>query len=225
MNKQINSTAWLLIGAAITFWISWFLMPDPGTTDTTHILSIVKQSRSSVISSVTIQVISSVLYILAIFSLTKTGIVQKKLSWIGISLLGIGAMGLCADAFFHLLAWYMTDESVTIQKDVIQVMEFMQTSALIYLVPLLLPLFIGSILLAIGLKKQSMITAAALYAFILSLIIGPIVVVIAKNFFQYEGAGLAMIILGIFAGGQAMIGIDLMKQSKLKPQFALPVLL
>ena len=58
--------------------------------------------------------------------------------------MGIGAMGLCADAFFHLLAWFMTDDSVTIQEDVIRVMEFMQTDALIFLVPLLLPFFMAA---------------------------------------------------------------------------------
>ncbi|MFT3912120.1 MAG: hypothetical protein QM737_22025 [Ferruginibacter sp.] len=225
MNKQITSTSWLLTAAAVTFWISWLLMPDPGTTDTTHILSIVKQSRMNVICSVTVQIISSVLYVLALFSLTKTGLVQRKISWIGISLLGIGAMGLCADAFFHLLAWYMTDSSVTIQEDVICVMEFMQTSALIFLVPLLLPLFIGSLLLSIGLKKQSLTSGKALYAFIISLFVGPATVIIMKKAFQYEGTGLSMIILGIFALGQVFMAIELKKGSALKPRFALPVIL
>src|SRR5689334_318733 len=125
MKRQKNLAGYLLILAAITFWISWFLMPDPGTTDTNHILAIVKQARTSVFCSVIIQIVSSVLYVLALFSLTYFNTFQKKIIFIGISLLGIGAMGLSSDAFFHLLAFFMTDDSVNIQQDVLRVMNFM----------------------------------------------------------------------------------------------------
>jgi hypothetical protein len=79
MSRQKNLTGWLLIFAAITFWISWFLMPDPGTTDTVHILTMVKQARISVLCSVIIQIISSVLYVLALFSLAPFSVVTKFL--------------------------------------------------------------------------------------------------------------------------------------------------
>nr|WP_231384508.1 hypothetical protein [Leptospira alstonii] len=51
--------------------MSWFLMPDPGTTDSAHILEIVKKSRMSVFSSVIVQIVSSVLYTVVLsFDLT-----------------------------------------------------------------------------------------------------------------------------------------------------------
>ena len=82
---------------------------------------------------------------------------QKKITLAGAVLFGIGILGLCADAFFHLLAYFMTDDSVTVQKDVIQTMNFMQTTGVAFLIPLLLPFFIGSIVFAVGLKKEGII--------------------------------------------------------------------
>src|SRR5215510_3256106 len=105
MQKQKTLTGYLLILAAISFWLSWFLMPDPGTTDTRHILEIVKQSRASVLCSVVVQILSSILYIAALFLLVRVS-VPKKATMVGFILLGIGALGLCADAFFHLLAFF-----------------------------------------------------------------------------------------------------------------------
>src|SRR5262245_4240287 len=125
MNKQKKLTGYLLILAAITFWISWFLMPDPGTTDTQYILKAVKEARMSVLCSVIIQIISSVLYVIVLFKIAQWIHPLKKIILSGLVLFCVGAMGLCADAFFHLLAFFMTDSSVNIQQDVVQVMEFM----------------------------------------------------------------------------------------------------
>lgn len=213
MKKHTMLTGYLLILAALTFWLSWFLMPDPGTTDTNHILTIVKQFRTSVLYSVIIQIVSSVLYVGALILLIKVSFPKGK-TLTGIALLGIGAMGLCADAFFHLLAWYMTDSSVTIQEDVVRVMEFMQTDALIFLVPLLLPLFIGSPVLAIGLHKQGMLSRIPALIFIVALLIGPIVVLLTKKVFGYNGPAFMLITLGIFSVAQAFIGYELIKISK-----------
>ena len=138
MNKPKNTTGWLLILAAISFSISWFLMPDPGTTDTQYILKAVKQVRINVLGAVIIQIISSVLYVIALFKLTQVISPLKKISLTGIILFGIGAMGLCADAFFHLLAYFMTDNSINIQR-CDAVMEFMQTTGVVFLVSILLP--------------------------------------------------------------------------------------
>ena len=214
MKRQKNLTGYLLILAAITFWISWLLMPDPGTTDTNHILTIVKQARISVLCSVIIQIVSSVLYILALFSLTQFSVPQKKTTFIGIVLFGIGAMGLCSDAFFHLLAFFMTDDSVNIQQDVVRVMNFMQTKGVIFLIPLLLPLFIGSLVLAIGLKKQGIISNNPAITFITAFSIGIIGTIIAKTILGYNGPVLSFVTLGIFATGQALIGFEIIKASQ-----------
>lgn len=171
MKKQLNVAGSLLVLAAITFWVSWLLMPDPGTTDTAHILSIVKRSRDAVICSVITQITSAVLYIIALFLLVKNH-VHSRSTTTGVILIGIGAMGMCADAFFHLLAWFMTDGRVTIQKDVIRVMEFMQADALVLLIPLLLPFFIGCFFIALGLRRQGLVSKTPLCIFIAAIVIG-----------------------------------------------------
>ena len=208
MKKQTILTGYLLILGAFTFWLSWLLMPDPGTTDTNHILNIVKQSRESVLYSVIIQITSAVLYAAALFLLVKVSFPQKR-TLTGVIVLGIGAMGLCADAFFHLLAWFMTDDSVTIQEDVIRVMEFMQTDALIFLVPLLLPFFIGSLVLGIGLHKQGITSAIPKWIFLATLVIGPVGALLSKTIFDYNGPVLTLTSLGIFSLGHVFIGFEL----------------
>ena len=78
MNKKIIGSGYLFVAAAFVFWISWYLMPDPGTTDPAHILSIVKSSRSHVWYSVLLQVVSSIMYVAALFLLTAATFSHKK---------------------------------------------------------------------------------------------------------------------------------------------------
>jgi hypothetical protein len=212
MQKQKTITGLLLILAAFTFLSSWWLMPDPGTVDTIHILQIVKQSRTAVLSSVIIQIISSVLYVLAMLLIVRICYPQKK-ALAGVALLAIGAMGLCADAFFHLLAWFMTDDSVTIQKDVVKVMDFMQTQGLIFLVPLLIPLFFGGLILAIGLHRQNIISRKSQIVFIIAFVAGVITAIATKLHLQYLQIPI-LAILALFATGQVLLGIELIKTTK-----------
>jgi len=215
MKKQKLLTGMLLILAAFTFLLSWWLMPDPGTTDTSHILQIVKQSRTAVVASVIIQILSSILYILAMLMIVKI-ISPERTTMAGITLLAIGAMGLCSDAFFHLLAWFMTDNSVTIQKDVIQVMTFMQTDALLFLVPILLPLLFGSLVLAMGLNKQKIISNKSKIVFTTAFVIG-ILSAAAGKFHLYNGPSPVFGILALFAGGQILMGIEFAKTTRELP--------
>lgn len=208
MQKQKTITGLLLILAALTFQLSWWLMPDPGTVDTVHILQIVKQSRTAVLGSVIIQITSSVLYVLAMLLVVKISFPGKK-ALAGIALVTIGAMGLCADAFFHLLAWFMTDDSVTIQRDVIKVMDLMQTKGLIFLVPLLVPLFFGGLILAIGLHKQNIISRTSQMLFYIAFA-AAIVTAIAGKFLQIP----VIAVLALFASGYAALGIELIKTTK-----------
>ena len=209
MNKQTIIAGSIFILAAVTFIISWYLMPDPGTTDTVHILKIVKEERVSVLASIIVQIISSVLYISALFFLLQRGVHKKRINLAGIILLGIGALGLCADAFFHLLAYYMTDASVTIQQDVVTVMNFMQTEALAFLVPLLLPLFIGSLVLSFNLATLKIISKRSAWFTSAAFLIG-IICAIAANTGLYSGAIPVIVILGIFVAGQTIAGFELM---------------
>jgi len=210
-NKTNITTGCLLIIASIGFFISWFLMPDPGTTNTTHILSIVKQVRMNVMASIIIQITISVIYLIALFFLARIRFRKKGSTLLGIVLLAVGVSGLCSDAFFHLLAYFMTDDSVTIQQDVIRVMDFMQTTGVAFLLPILLPFFIGSLVLAISLKKQGMITKASSFMIIAAFSIG-ILSALAEKTHACEPAPL-IVTLGLFAIGQAFIGFDLIKSS------------
>jgi hypothetical protein len=216
MNKQTITAGLLFILAAITFIISWYLMPDPGTTDTVHILKIVKEERTSVLASVIVQIISSALYISALFFLVQNNF-GKKIIGIGvIILIGIGAMGLCADAFFHLLAYYMTDVSVNIQQDVVTVMNFMQTEALVFLVPLLLPLFIGSLVLSLNLAKLKIISKRSGWFISAAFLIG-ITCAIAAKAGLYSGAIPVLVILGVCTVGQVVAGFEvILFQNELK---------
>jgi hypothetical protein len=213
MTRRTIITGYLFILAAITFWISWYLMPDPGTTDTVHILKIIKEQRTSVLTSLIVQIISSILYIAALFFLLQNSFDKKRINLTGIILTGVGAMGLCADAFFHLLAYYMTDNTVNIQQDVVRVMDFMQTEALIFLVPLLLPLFIGSLVLAINLAKKQIVSRTFALIIIAAFVIGILFAVAAKAGI-YQAHIPVLGILAIFAAGQTFIGIELIKTSK-----------
>ena len=209
MNKTKIFTGILFICGAIGFFTSWSLMPDPGTTDTSHILDIVKQSRSNVMNSVVIQIITSAVYVAALFLLTQISFPLKKVSLLGVCLVGVGILGLCSDAFFHLLAWFMTDDSVSIQRDVVRVMEFMQTEGVRFLIPLLLPFFVGGLILAIGLSKQKVISSLPAYVITIAFLLAMLMVIATKTHI-YQGSIPVLFILGIFAIGQAIIGFELL---------------
>ncbi|RHX96154.1 hypothetical protein DLM76_04145 [Leptospira yasudae] len=214
MKKQTLVASCLLIIAAVTFWISWFLMPDPGTTDTNHILRIVKSVREFVWISAITQIVSSACYTIALFLIADLFSPQKKTTLIGLALFGIGAMGMCADAFFHLLAYYMTDDSVLLQENVVIVMTFMQTKGVVILIPLMLPFFIGSILLGIGLRSQNAVSKLPMSLFLTATFVGIGTAIVAKQVFGYSGRIVSLSILGAFAFGQAWIGSELLRFKK-----------
>ena len=207
MNRTKVFAGSLLICGAIGFFISWCLMPDPGTTDTTHILNMVKQSRSNVMNSVIIQIITSAVYVAALVLLTQISFPLRKISLLGVCLVAVGVLGLCSDAFFHLLAWFMTDDSVNAQKDVVRVMEFMQTDGVRFLLPILLPFFFGGLILAIGLSRQKLVSRLSAYVTTLAFLVA-IIMVIATKTHLYNGPVPILFILGIFAIGHAIIGFE-----------------
>ncbi|ASP41296.1 hypothetical protein AMR47_02900 [Leptospira interrogans] len=116
---------------------------------------------------------------------------------------------MCSDAFFHLLAYYMTDDSVFIQENVIIIMNFMQTKGVIILVPLLLSFFIGSLILSIGLKLQNVISKIPMVDFLIAIFAGIPGAVIINKIFLYKRSIVSLIILGTFAIGQAWIGLEI----------------
>lgn len=208
MKKNTTLTGCLFILAAITFWLSWFLMPDPTTTDTEHIFAIVKQARGAVWCSVVLQIFSSAIYIWALFMLA-TRLSPNSRTLTGLILFGIGAMGMCADAFFHLLAYYMTAGDVVIQADVVRVMDYMQTSALAFLIPLLLCFFAGGLVMAISLQKQTYVSNKTSWLLGAALVIGLTGPWMARTVFHYEGRFPMLLALGANALGHIYLGIEL----------------
>lgn len=208
-------TSGLLTYAALTFWVSWYLMPDPGTVDAAHILTIVGEARLSVLASVLIQITSSAAYLTALILLVRDNLLGPT-ALVGAVLFGIGVIGLCADAFFHLLAYEMTSNSVMVTADVVEVMRLMQTEGVIVLLPLLLPFFAGSLVLSLGLGRQAM---ASSVAFIAALAIGAV----GTNFASamgYEGRAAMLIALALVALGHAMLGLNLRPAHQVRLQEA-----
>lgn len=202
---------YFLITAAVTFWVAWFLMPDQGTVDTLHILNIVKENREAVLASVVVQIISSILYLPALLGIAASiGTLSRATFW-GITLLGIGAMGMCADAFFHLLAYFMTDSAIQLNSDVVRVMEFMQTKGILFLIPLLLPFFVGTLVLALGLYKQHVVSRAPMLIALGAFVVGIVGAVIVNGVLGYGRPVLVLTVLAIFALSQMVIGRDYVK--------------
>jgi hypothetical protein len=212
--KNTTLTGLLFVFAAVTFWLSWFLMPDPSTTDTEHIFAIVKQARGAVWCSVVLQIASSAIYIWALF-LLATRLAPNGRTLTGLVLFGIGAMGMCADSFFHLLAYYMTAGDVSIQADVVKVMDYMQTSALAFLVPLLLCFFAGGLVIATGLQQQAVVTSKTKWFLGAALVIGLAGPWLARTIFQYDGRFPMLLALGSNAIGHICLGVELIDAKRL----------
>lgn len=208
MNESTQTAGYLLMMAAVTFWLSWFFMPDPGTTDAAHILQIVKAARNGVLNSVITQIVSSILFSVALCLLSQHFLHHKKMTLTGIVLLNIGAMGLCADAFFHLLAYYMTDNTVHVQEDVVRVMAFMQTGGVIFLIPLLLPFFIGTLLLTIGLNKKGVISKRPLWIMIAGFALAPVIGLVSLYVFDHHSNLVSLTLLGGVAFAQGWMGFE-----------------
>lgn len=212
MKTRLYLAGALFIFASVTFWLSWYLMPDPGATEAAHILTLVKLSRKAVLWSVAIQVLSAVSYLFALF-FTLQGIGSShKLRLPGIALAGVGAMGLCSDAFFHLLAWCMTSKQVHIQSDVVQVMHLMQTRGLLFLVPLFLLFFIGSLVLAVSLHRSGLVSKKPYRLFSLVLLAGSAATVLAGKI-GVQGPWPALLTLGLFATALGRMGYELIRSA------------
>jgi len=132
-----------LVGAALAFWLAWFLMPLPGTTDTAFILEQVGATRERVFWSVTAQMLSSALFVPGLLGLVAgTRLRGSSGAFAAATLVGIGATGLAADAIYHLLAFEMTAPGVT-REAMLPVMDRFQSADLAFVMPQLLALLAG----------------------------------------------------------------------------------
>ncbi|UIR54573.1 hypothetical protein LZQ00_09835 [Sphingobacterium sp. SRCM116780] len=207
----MKSSALLLILAAILYWLSWFLMPDQGTADTKHILTIVSQNRQPVLVSVMVGILSSVLYLISLMKINIYLPKTNSYTMTGSVLLAIGAMGMCVDAFFHLFAFFMTDPSIHMDTNIVQLMTFVQTTGVKFLIPILLPFFIGTSIFSFGLAKLSVISKLAFYSSIIAFIFAISGGIISTQILGYGRPLVVLTFLGLFAITQIIIGISFMK--------------
>lgn len=140
----------LFILAGITFWLGWFLMPDAGTNDAVHILQLVSAHRQNVWLSVLAHMLCSVLLAIGVIGIqTDPRMSKSKTTRWGASLVSLGAIGVCLDAFFHLIACYMTADGVSLTA-MAAPMTLIQTQGIKFLIPFLLALIIGGTVYTAG---------------------------------------------------------------------------
>jgi hypothetical protein len=141
---------WSLIVAAVLFWLSWFLMPEPGTVDAAFILKAIAAQRGLVLTSAIVQTICAVGLVLGVLSITGA---RSTLVTVGAALTLVGALGNAADAVYHQLAYEMTAPDVD-RAAMLPVMTRMQTVQIRLLVPLLVSFLPGAACLCIGLARE-----------------------------------------------------------------------
>lgn len=165
-----RSSGVLFVLAGLTFLLGWLLMPDAGTNDAAHILQVVSNHRQGVWWSVIIHLFSSLLFVVAVVGLqTESRASKSKTMRVGASLVLMGAMGVCLDAFFHLVAYYLTAPGVVAQA-VLEPMRLLQTQGIAFLVPLLLALVIGGGVYSAGCYHIDATSPWAKRVFILALV-------------------------------------------------------
>lgn len=159
----------LFIFAAATFLLGWFLMPDAGTNDAKHILEAIGSHRGPVWWSVVVHLLCSLALAGAVVNLRliRRPASSHLTSW-GSWLVFVGAMGVCLDGFFHLVAFYFTAPGVQ-QREVLEPMRLLQTQGIVLLIPFLLALFAGGPLLSIGLQREQLVTPWPLWCFLLAI--------------------------------------------------------
>jgi len=146
----LSAGGYSLMVAAILFWFSWFLMPEPGTVDAAYILSAIAGQRGSVMLSAILQTLCAVAFIPAALSVGGS---RSKLVRVGAFLTLVGALGNAADAVYHQMAYEMTAPNID-RAAMLPVMNRMQTVQIRLLVPLVLSSFAGPACLCIGLSRE-----------------------------------------------------------------------
>jgi hypothetical protein len=147
-----------LILAAILFWVSWLLMPGVGITDANKILNLVSQHRLSVAISSGLQLASSAFFAPAMLGIYQFGVAKNtRISFYSSVLMLIGSMGVAADAIFHLLAYEMTHPGTDITQ-MLPLMRRMQETDLLFIMPMIIAFFVGSIMMAIDAARLQVVS-------------------------------------------------------------------
>jgi hypothetical protein len=155
--------AWLIL-ASVGFWLSWWLMPGVGVTDTATIFALVSQQRAGVYASVVVQLIYAAACVVAAAQLRASDRARASRTMrVGCSLLAVGAVGSAADAMFHLVAFEMTARGMDLPA-MVPVMQRLQGPDLGLLAPFIAAFLAGHVLLALAWRNQDRLARGALVA-------------------------------------------------------------
>ncbi|MFI5315810.1 MAG: hypothetical protein ACHQ6T_08920 [Myxococcota bacterium] len=150
-----------LVAAGISFWLAWFLMPLPGTTDAAFILEQVGATPERVWWSVALQLISSALFVPGLLGLALDPKLRASAAaFAAASLAGVGVTGLAADAIYHLAAYEMSRPGVA-RDAMLPVMARFQSADLAFVAPQLLALVAGIAWLAVSAARAGAVSRRA----------------------------------------------------------------
>ena len=197
-----------LSAAAISFWLAWFLMPMPGTTDVAFILTQVGATPERVWLSVAVQMLSSALFVPGLLAFV-VAVARRgsRLGFVAASLAGIGATGFAADAIYHLLAYEMVQPGVA-RDAMIPLMARFQSADLVFVAPQLLALLLGLGLVSLEASRAGLVPRAnpRLHLGALGLaVVGGVV----ANATGQGRRPLALTVLALFSLAVAWVGVGL----------------
>lgn len=197
--------AWLLLASA-GFWLSWWLMPGVGVTDTATIFALVSQQRAGVYASVVVQLISAAAYVVGAGRLLASDRARASRAMrVGGALLAVGGVGSAADAMFHLVAFEMTAPGTDLPA-MVPVMQRLQGPDLGLLAPFIVAFLAGHILVALAWRNHDRLARAGWWL-VVSL---PAVVVLgafARRADLVSGRIVGLAVLGVVSGSLALVAI------------------
>jgi hypothetical protein len=204
----MKTTGTWLVLASIGFWLSWWLMPGVGVTDTATIFALVGAHRSSVYASVILQLLSAAAYAPAIVGLlvADAGRGPRALR-LGCGLLAAGAMGSAADAIFHLVAFEMTAPGIGLGEMGV-VMRKLQGPDLVLILPFVLAFFAGHGAVVWAHRRHDAVARSAAWL-LASLPAIAVVGALARGAGVVDGRVVGLAVLGALSGSLALVGISL----------------
>ena len=197
-----------LAAAALAFWLAWFLMPMPGTTDVAFILAQVGATPERVWLSVALQLVSSALFVPGLLAFAvSTEPRSPRLGFAAASLAGIGATGFAADAIYHLLAYEMVQPGIE-RAAMIPLMARFQSADLVFVAPQLVALLVGLALVSLAAARAGLVPRANPRLHLAALGLA----VVGGAFANATGQGrrvVALCVLALFSLAVAWVGVAL----------------
>jgi hypothetical protein len=197
--------AWFLL-ASVGFWLSWWLMPGVGVTDTATIFVLVSQQRASVYASVVMQLISAAAYVVGAAQLRASDRARASRAMrVGGTLLAVGAVGSAADAMFHLIAYEMTAPGTDLPA-MVPVMQRLQGPDLGLLAPFIAAFLAGHLLVALAWRDHDRLARGAWWL-IASLPAIAVLGALARRADLVSGRVVGLAVLAVVSGSLALVAI------------------